>query len=150
MKEGLGSARPRILVVDDNPIIVERVVGLLQTTFEVVGTASNGKEMVVEAMRLKPDVIVADISMPELDGVAAARQLRANACTAKLVFLTIQTQDELVEACLADGGLGFITKAQMRADLIPAIDSALQGRRFVSSKKWGILPLFRDAGSKTY
>jgi len=139
MNEAVGSARPRILVVDDHPIVVERVVALLQTTFEVVGTASNGKEMVVEAIRLKPDVIVADIGMPELDGVAAARQLRTNGCTAKLVFLTIQTQDELVKACLADGALGYITKAQMRTDLLPAIHSALQGRRFVSSKKSGIL-----------
>ena len=135
MNEEVRSARHRILVVDDNPIVLEHVVALLQAAFEVVGTASNGEEMVAEAMRLNPEVIVADITMPKLDGIAAARQLRANGCTAKLVFLTIHTQDEFVNACLADGALGYVSKSQMRTDLIPAVHAAILGRRFVSSRK---------------
>ena len=133
--EELSSARPRIVVADDHPLILEHVVALLQTTFDVVGTASNGKELVAEALRLHPDVIVTDITMPELDGIAGARQLRAGGCTAKLVFLTVHTRDELLEACLAGGALGYVTKAQMGADLIPAIHAALHGRRFVSQRK---------------
>ena len=129
------SARPRILVADDHPLVLERVVALLQADFEVVGTARNGQELVVEAMRLNPEVIVADITMPELDGIAAAHQLRANGCTARLIFLTIHTDDEFTKACWAEGALGYVAKPQLRADLIPAIRAALLGQRFVSSKR---------------
>jgi DNA-binding NarL/FixJ family response regulator len=133
--EEVRSARPRILVVDDHPLVLERVLALLQSDFEVVGTARNGQEMVVEVMRLDPEVIVADITMPELDGIAAARQLRAHGCIARLVFLTIHRDDEFAQACLAEGALGYVTKRQLRTDLIPAIRAALLGRRFVSAKK---------------
>ena len=72
--------RRRILVADDHPIVLERVTRFLQPTFDVVGVAHNGLEMVVEAMRLNPDIIVADISMPGLDGIEAAHQLREMGC----------------------------------------------------------------------
>ena len=68
--------RRRILLADDNGIVLERVTRFLQPTFDVVGVAHNGLEMVVEAMRLNPDIIVADISMPGLDGIEAAHRLR--------------------------------------------------------------------------
>jgi DNA-binding NarL/FixJ family response regulator len=84
-------------------------------------------------MRLSPDIIVADISMPELDGIQAAHRLREMGAKATIVFLTIHESPEFVEACLAEGALGFVLKAQMKADLIPAINSVLSGRRFVSS-----------------
>jgi len=69
-------SRPRILLADDHHLVLERVTALLQSTFEVVGVAHDGLEMVDEAIRLSPDIIVADISMPELDGIEAARRLR--------------------------------------------------------------------------
>ena len=71
-------SRPRILLADDHQLVLERVTVLLQSTFEVVGVAHDGLEMVDEAIRLSPDIIVADISMPELDGIEAAHRLRAN------------------------------------------------------------------------
>ncbi len=69
-------SRPRILLADDHQLVLERVTALLQSTFEVVGVAHDGLEMVDEAMRLSPDIIVADISIPELDGIEAAHRLR--------------------------------------------------------------------------
>ena len=132
--EGSGNRR-RILLADDHPLVLERVTALLRTAFEVVGVAHNGLEMVLEAMRLTPDVIVADISMPGLDGLAAARQLREMGSEATIVFLTIHDGPELVEACLAEGALGFVLKSNMRTDLIPAINVALSGRCFVSSPR---------------
>ncbi len=127
--------RQRILLADDHPLVLERVTVLLRTAFEVVGVARNGLEMVLEAMRLKPDIIVADISMPGLDGLRAARQLREMGSGATIVFLTIHEGPELVEACLAEGALGFVLKSNMKTDLIPAIKVALAGRRFVSSPR---------------
>ena len=127
--------RRRILLADDHPLVLERVTALLRTAFEVVGVAHNGLEMVLEAMRLTPDVIVADISMPRLDGLRAARQLREMGSGATIVFLTIHEGPELVEACLAEGALGFVLKSHMKTDLIPAINVALSGRCFVSSPR---------------
>ena len=133
--EDVRSAPARILIVEDHPLVLERVIGLLRPSFELVGTACNGQEMVAEAMRLNPDVIVTDITMPEMDGIAAARHLRAEGCKAKVVILTVHASHEFVEACLAEGALGYVLKAQMHTDLIPAIRAALSGRSFVSSRK---------------
>ena len=137
MDEEVRSAPARILVVEDHPLVLERVIALLRPSFDVVGTACNGREMIAEAMRLNPDVIVTDISMPEMDGIAAVRQVRAEGCRAKLVILTIYASSEFVGACLAAGGLGYVLKAQMHTDLIPAINAALSGRSFVSFWKTG-------------
>jgi len=105
----------------------------LQSTFDVVSVAHNGRQMVEEAMRLNPDIIVADILMPELDGIEAAHRLREMGAKASVVFLTIHESPEFVEACLAEGALGYVVKSRMKRDLIPAIDAALSGRCFVSS-----------------
>ncbi len=110
-------------------------MALLQSTFEVVGVAHDGLEMVDKAMRLSPDIIVADISMPELDGIQAAHRLQEMGAKAPIVFLTIHESPQFVEACLAEGALGFVLKSQMRTDLIPAINAALSGHCFVSSRR---------------
>lgn len=105
---------------------------MLETVFHVVGAAHNGREMVAEALRLRPDVIVADISMPGLSGIEAAHQLRERGSTAKLVFLTIHLEDEFLDACLAEGASGYVVKAHLKTDLIPAINAALSGHQFIS------------------
>ena len=70
--------RLRVLLADDHPLVLERVTALLQSTFEVVGVAHDGLEMVDKAMRLSPDIIVADISMPELDGIRSGPSTSGN------------------------------------------------------------------------
>lgn len=123
----------RVLLADDHPLVLQRVTTLLQSTFDVVGVAHDGNEMVDEAIRLDPDIIVADISMPQSDGIEAAHRLRQMGSKVPIVFLTIHESSEFVEACLAEGALGFVLKTRMKADLIPAINAALSGRRFVSA-----------------
>ena len=127
--------RTRVLLADDHPLMLERVTTFLQPTFDVVGVAHNGLQMIEEAMRLNPDIIVADISMPGLDGIEAAHRLREMGATASVVFLTIHKSPEFVEACLAEGALGYVVKSQMKKDLIPAINAALSGQCFVSSTR---------------
>ena len=95
--------------------------------------AHNGIEMVDEAVRLSPDIIVADISMPELDGIKAAHRLREMGALAAIVFLTIHESSEFVQACMAEGALGYVVKSHMKTDLIPAINAALSGHCYVSS-----------------
>ena len=124
--------RQRILLADDHTLVLEQVTSFLQPIFEIVGVAHNGVEMVSEAMRLSPDIIVADISMPELDGIEAAHRLRKMGATSAIVFLTIHEDSEFVDACMHAGAFGYVLKSRMKTDLIPAISAALSGHCFVS------------------
>jgi DNA-binding NarL/FixJ family response regulator len=124
--------RPKVLLADDHDLVLERVVSLLQSDFEVVGTTNNGMDLVVEAQRLRPDVVVLDIMMPQLTGIEAVHKLREGGSTAKIVFLTVHEEPAFVRACLAEGALGFVTKSRLGSDLIPAINEALIGRPFIS------------------
>jgi DNA-binding NarL/FixJ family response regulator len=130
-----GEKRPsqtRILLADDHAPMIERVTSLLEPGFDVVGSVNNGADLVSEAARLQPDLIVLDISMPVLTGIQAAQELRQAGSTAKLVFLTIHERVEFVRACLAEGALGYVVKSRLAVDLLPAIHEALAGRRFIS------------------
>jgi DNA-binding NarL/FixJ family response regulator len=132
MNEQSELKRPRILLADDHLVVLQRVAKLLESVFDVVGSARTGREMVTQAMLLNPDVIVVDISMPELSGIEAVQELRKSGSTVKVVFLTIHSEDEFVQACFAEGALGYVVKAHMKTDLIPAINAALSGHPFVS------------------
>jgi DNA-binding NarL/FixJ family response regulator len=124
--------RPRILVADDYQPLQERVRDLLETNYDIVGVVGNGIDVVDQAKRLHPDLIVLDISMPGITGIEAAHELREWGSTAKVVFLTVHEQVEFVHACLAGGAMGYVIKSRLTADLIPAIKEALCGRRFIS------------------
>jgi len=88
--------------------------------------------LVMEALRLDPDVVVADVSMPVLSGIEAAHRLHEAGCRARFVFLTVHSEEEFVQACVAEGALGYVVKSRIRTDLIPAIDAAVDGRSYVS------------------
>jgi DNA-binding NarL/FixJ family response regulator len=122
----------RLLLADDHPAMLEQITRLLAGGFEIVGTASNGLDLIEAAARLDPDVVVLDITMPGLDGIEAARRLQGGGCRAKLVFLTVHEDLDYVRAGLDAGGAAFVTKARLASDLIPAIRAALAGQCFVS------------------
>jgi DNA-binding NarL/FixJ family response regulator len=123
--------RPRVLLADDYPALLEATAALLKSQFDVVGIARDGTTLVSEARRLLPDVIVTDITMPVVSGIDAAHQLRESASSAKIVFLTIHSEEEFMKACLAEGALGYVHKSHMRAHLIPAIQAALVGQTYI-------------------
>lgn len=124
--------RPRVLLADDHGSILDHTMSLLKPQFEVVGMVNDGRSLVNEALRLQPDVIVLDITMPVLNGIVAARELRAAGSQAKVIFLTVHQEEPLCVRCLAEGALGYVTKSRLITDLIPAITEALSDRRFVS------------------
>jgi DNA-binding NarL/FixJ family response regulator len=124
--------RPRVLLADDHPPMLERVASLLQPAYDVVGTVGDGSTLIREAERLQPDVIVLDITMPILTGIEAAHKLREVGSRAKLVFLTVHQEAAFVRECFAEGGLGYVTKSRLVTDLIPAIKEALLNHHFVS------------------
>lgn len=125
-------ARPRIVVAEDNPEMRDRFKGLLEADFDIVGLAADGKQAMNSVSGLKPDILVTDISMPILNGMQVASRLRASGNCTKVIFVTVHDDDDYREAAFSMGALGYVLKARIDTDLIPAIQGALQGKRFSS------------------
>jgi DNA-binding NarL/FixJ family response regulator len=126
------TGRPRILVADDHRAMLDTLVQLLSRDFDVVAAVSDGLSAVTQAEQLEPDLLVLDIAMPGLNGIAAAASLKERGSTAKIVFVTNMRDREFVEESLALGDIGFVVKDRLVADLLPAIRSVLAGEGFVS------------------
>ena len=124
--------RPRVLLADDHRAMLALTAEALAGECLVVGSVCDGRELLAEAERLHPDVIVLDITMPRLDGIEAARQLRSSHQPARLVFLTVHEDADFVQAALDAGGLGYVIKTRLASDLLPAIRAALADRPFIS------------------
>ena len=122
----------RVLLADDHETVLARIRSLLCKDFEVVGTVDNGRDAVAEVRRLDPDVLVIDISMPVMDGLQAASQLHRRSCRTKVVFLTVHEDRDYVDAALAVGASGYVTKSHVTSDLVPAIREAIDGHTYVS------------------
>ena len=122
----------RVLLADDHETILARVRSILSEEFEVVGAVGNGRDAITEVGRLDPDVLVIDLSMPVLDGLQAASQLHRKGCRTKVVFLTVHEDQDYVDAAMAAGASGYVTKSRIKSDLVPAIREALNGRTYVS------------------
>lgn len=125
--------RPRVLVADDHRAMLDSLVRLLSVEFEVVGAVCDGLSVVSMAARLEPDLLVLDIAMPGLSGIAAAIRLKESGSTAKVVFVTNLHDREFVDGSLALGEVGFVVKDRLVADLLPAVRSVLAGQSFVSA-----------------
>lgn len=120
--------KPRILLADDHKIVLDGLRSLLAPDFDIVGAAADGRELIQLAQALKPDVIVADISMPLLNGIDAARQLPG----VKFVFLTMHPDPSYLLRALQAGALGYVLKHAASEDLTTAIRHALRGESYVS------------------
>ena len=125
--------RPRVLLADDHKEMRDRITRHLETEFEVVEAVENGRTLLDAASRLNPDVCLLDISMPVLNGIDAAIQLKRNGSKAKVLFLTIHEDLDFLEAALNTGASGYVLKRRMASDLRPAIRDALAGKTFISS-----------------
>jgi DNA-binding NarL/FixJ family response regulator len=124
--------RPKILLADDHTMFAQGLKSLLEDEFELVGSVGDGQALVEAAPRLNPDVIVVDISMPKLNGFDAIRQLRKEATSAKIVFLTMHADVRLVAEAFRCGGSGYVLKQSAGDDLISAIKGVLAGNRYVT------------------
>ena len=123
----------RVLLVDDNEAILARAATVLTPACEVIGIASDGPSALKAAGTLHPDVIVLDISMPGMTGLEVASRLRKSGSKAAVVFLTVHFEEELKQAALSAGGMGYVLKARLASDLIVAVQEARAGRTFMSS-----------------
>lgn len=122
----------RVLLVDDNQAMLDRAAALLTPSCAIVDTVKDGQAALEAAKRLHPEVIVLDISMPGMTGLEVAARLRASGSDAAVVFLTVHDDEEFVAAASAAGGLGYVIKRKLGADLVYAVQEARAGRAFVS------------------
>jgi DNA-binding NarL/FixJ family response regulator len=124
--------RPRVVVADDHRAMLDTLVQMLSSEFEVVAAVTDGLSVVAAASQFEPDLLVLDIAMPGLNGIAAASRVRNSGSTAKVVFVTNLRDREFVQESLALGEVGFVIKSRLVADLLPAIHSVLAGQSFIS------------------
>jgi DNA-binding NarL/FixJ family response regulator len=122
----------RVLLADDHPAVAEDLRALLEPEFAVIATVGDGYGLVAVAETLAPDVIVTDIAMPGLDGMAAANEILRRNPRARIVFVSIHNDSAMVQKALATGVLGYVLKLTADDDLVPTTHAALRGERYVS------------------
>jgi DNA-binding NarL/FixJ family response regulator len=125
-------SKVRVLLADDHPGVRALVENIVEPTFEVVGAVGDGKALLEAALSLEPDVIITDISMPTLSGIEAAKRLQESGSRAVVVFLTVHSDPDFVNACLNAGASGYVVKIRMDTDVLCAVREALAGRIFLS------------------
>ena len=123
--------KPKILLADDHHGMLDKAMTILRECFDV-SAVLNGQQMLEAARRADPDVVVLDISMPVLDGLQAALELRRRGSRAKIIFLTLHEEDEYLNAAMACGAQGYVLKRRMLLDLQLAIEEVLAGGLFIS------------------
>lgn len=125
-------ARPTVLIADDHPIWRSGLHDLLEPTFEVVSEAANGGEAVDKALLCKPDVVVMDVCMPGMDGIAAVRQIKEALPDTGVVMLSGVSDDEQIHESIQAGANGFLAKDDPPELVIEAVSRAVQGQNFLS------------------
>jgi len=138
---------PRVLLADDHRIVAEGLKSLLEAEFDLVAVVEDGRAMVEEAKRLRPDVIVADISMPHLSGLDALAQLKKDDPNVRVVFLTMHGEVAYARRALAEGASGFVVKHSAPAELVLAIRAALAGKTYIAPALAG--ELFQATGRES-
>jgi DNA-binding NarL/FixJ family response regulator len=141
--------RARVLLADDHRILAEGLRTLLEPEFELVGIVEDGRTLVIRAKELRPDVIVADITMPSLNGIDAVRQLKKTDLSAKVVFLTMHQDVTYAVKAFEVGASGFVLKHSAPSELVTAIREALAGRTYVTPLIAGeLMQAYRDGAGR--
>jgi DNA-binding NarL/FixJ family response regulator len=128
------AAVPRLLIADDHAIFAETLRLYLEKTHSVIGVVLDGRALVEEAIRLRPDLIIVDVGMPLLNGIDAARRIKVQAPNIKFVFLTMQDDPNLAAAALELGSIGFVLKQAAGTELLKAIDHVLHRKSYLTPK----------------
>lgn len=124
--------RSKVLIADDHAMVIDGLRRLLEPEFEVVGAVNDGRAVLPEVHRLKPDVVIIDISMPLLNGLDCTRQLRDAGCTARILILTMHPDATMAQEALAAGASGYLLKSSPSSELKGALQEVLMGRTYLS------------------
>ena len=122
----------RLIVIDDHPQIISAVTQLLRGSYDIVATSSTGSEGIEAIAAFKPDVVVLDISMPDLSGIEVAQRLKTMHSHTRIVFLTVHADSDYVKEAFAVGANGYVLKSDLLADLPMALKQAFGGDHFIS------------------
>lgn len=125
-------SKPTVLLADDHRLMAEGLKELLTPEFDLVGIVEDGRALVEEAQRLRPDAIVADITMPRLNGIDALELMKKDNPRVKVVFLTMHKEVVYARRALAAGALGFVLKHVAPDEIVTAIHAALRGQKYVT------------------
>ena len=124
--------KARVLIADDHSLLLAGLRRLIEDSYEVVGTVEDGRALVAAAEQLKPDVIVLDISMPLLNGLDAARQIKTSVPDAKLIFLTMHASPTYATEAIKVGASGYLLKQSAASELQQAIETVLNGQTYLT------------------
>ncbi|HXU16189.1 MAG TPA: response regulator transcription factor [Terriglobales bacterium] len=125
-------SKKTVLIADDHPLVVEGIASILRAQFEVLGSVSNGRDLVAKAEHLKPDIVTLDIGMPELNGIEAAARLKKCCPDTLVVCVTQQNDVEYLLAAIRAGVAGFVSKQEVAGELVDALRSVLEGRLYIT------------------
>lgn len=126
---------PRLLLADDHAIFSDALRSYLEKNFEVIGQVSDGRALLNEAARLKPDLVIVDVGMPVLNGLDAARRIQENNPKVKFIFLTMQNDPHLAAAAMELGHVAFVLKNSAGSELLKAIDEVMRGHSYMAPPK---------------
>jgi DNA-binding NarL/FixJ family response regulator len=126
-------SRLRVLLADDNSAVLDQVSRVLAKNYEIVAALKEGHVVVKECLRLKPDVVILDISMGDVSGIDLAKELRDSGCRSKIVFLTVHEDYDFVNAAIGSGAHAYVVKSRLSADLVSGVEAAMAEKLFVSS-----------------
>jgi len=140
--------RPRILLADDHRMVAEGLRSLIEPEFELVGIVEDGHALLAAAEKLRPDVIVTDITMPLMNGIEALRRIRETDKDVKFIFLTMHSDVKYAVNAIEAGALGYVLKHSAPSELSAAIRSALKGNIYVTSLLAGEFIEGRKKGSQ--
>lgn len=124
--------KPSVILADDHRIMAEGLMSILEPDFDVLGIVENGRDLVQQAKQMRPDVIVADISMPQLNGIDALVQINKAEIPTRVIFLTMHPESAYAARALKAGAFGYVLKHAARRELLTAIGEALAGRTYVT------------------
>jgi DNA-binding NarL/FixJ family response regulator len=124
--------QPRVLLADDHALMLDGFSNLLQPKYAVVGTVEDGRALVEAAVRLSPDLIILDITMPLLNGIDAAREIRKRLPQVKILFVTMHTSPTYLQAALEAGANGYAVKSSGRSEILAAVEKVLEGNRYIT------------------
>ena len=125
-------SRPRILLADDHTLVLEGLAKLMEDQYELVGKVQDGRTLVHVAQEVEPDVLVVDISLPQLNGLDAARQIVKTVPRAKIIFLTMHADPAYAREAFQIGASGFLLKRSAAAELSQAIEAVLKGQTYIT------------------
>ena len=126
------TSRPRILIADDHTLVAELCKNILGTEFDVIGTVGDGRALVRAVAELKPDVVVVDVAMPILNGLDAGQQVKNMLPTVKLVYLTMNSDEDVAAEAFERGASGYLLKTCTAAEMVAAVREVLRGKSYTS------------------